>query len=211
MAIESADFKDANIVKAVDLLRQSVDAGLFQNGYDSQDYGTAQNLFTNGQSAMYYMGSWDSSMALNEDIAEDIRTNIRVFTMPVIDGGAAKATDITAWNGGGYAVSASSEHLDEARKFLNYLYLPENLSKIGWENGVGMSAQDENEFMTGNETEVQKQLIEIIGNATNVSGTTINDRGNAAFKTSIESQIQSVSNGSTTVDEFLSTIAEACE
>ena len=211
LAIESADFKDANIVKAVDLLRQSVDAGLFQNGYDSQDYGTAQNLFTNGQSAMYYMGSWDSSMALNEDIAEDIRTNIRVFTMPVIDGGAAKATDITAWNGGGYAVSASSEHLDEARKFLNYLYLPENLSKIGWENGVGMSAQDENDFMTGNETEVQKQLIEIIGNATNVSGTTINDRGNAAFKTSIESQIQSVSNGSTTVDEFLSTIAEACE
>ena len=101
LAIESADFKDANIEKAVDLLRKSVDAGLFQNGYDSQDYGTAQNLFTNGQSAMYYMGSWDSSMALNEDIAEDIRTNIRVFTMPVIDGGAAKATDITAWNGRG--------------------------------------------------------------------------------------------------------------
>ncbi len=210
-AIQNADFSNEDIKKAVELLHEADEAGLFQNGYDSQDYGTAQNLFTNGQSAMYYMGSWDASMALNEDIDEEIRNNIRVFTMPVIDGGAAKATDITAWNGGGYAVSASSANLEEAKKFLNYLYLPENLSKIGWENGVGMSAQDETAFMTGNETEVQKQLVDLIGKATNVSGTTINDRGSAAFKTSIESQIQSVSNGSTNVENFLSAISEACK
>ena len=85
-AIANKDFSDPNIKKAVELLKKSADAGLFQKGYDSQDYATAQNLFTNGQAAMYYMGSWDASMALNEDIDEDIRTNIRVFTMPVVDG-----------------------------------------------------------------------------------------------------------------------------
>lgn len=95
-AISTGDFSDENLKKATELLKESADAGLFQNGYDSQDYGTAMNLFTNGQAAMFYMGSWEASMALNEDIPEEIRTNIRVFTMPVIDGGKGTATDIAA-------------------------------------------------------------------------------------------------------------------
>ena len=36
--------------------------------------------------------------------------------MPIIDGGKGKATDIAAWNGGGYAVSSKSEH---KKKLLN--------------------------------------------------------------------------------------------
>ena len=210
-AVAGADFSDANLKKATELLKAAADAKLFQNGYDSQDYGTAMNLFTNGQAAMFYMGSWESSMALNEDIPEEIRTNIRVFTMPDIDGGKASANDITAWNGGGYAVSANSKVKEEAIKFLNYMYQPDKLSKYGWENGVGMSAQDQSEYMTGNETELQMQIVEAVNNATSVSGTPINDCGPSAFKTSIESEIQSVSNGSTNVDDFLSTIGAACK
>ena len=210
-AIANADFSDASLVEATELLKKTADAGLFQSGYDSQDYATAQNLFINGQAAMYYMGSWDASMALNEDIQEDIRTNIRVFTMPVVDGGKGKATDIAAWNGGGYGVSESSEHKDEAIKFLNYMYQPDKLSKYGWENGVGMSAQDQTAYMTGDETELQMQFVDAVKNATSVSGTPINDCGPSAFKVGIESEIQSVSNGSMSVEDFLSTIAKACE
>lgn len=209
-AISTGDFSDENLKKATELLKESADAGLFQNGYDSQDYGTAMNLFTNGQVAMFYMGSWEASMALNEDIPEEVRTNIRVFTMPVIDGGKGTATDIAAWNGGGYAVSADSEVKDEAIKFLNYMYQPDKLSKYGWENGVGMSAQDQSAYMTGDETELQMQFVDAVNNATSVSGTPINDCGPSAFKTSIESEIQSVSNGSVDVDEFLETIGAAC-
>lgn len=209
-AISSGDFSDPSLVQATELLKQAADAGLFQNGYDSQDYGTAMNLFTNGQAAMFYMGSWETSMALNQDIPEEVRTNIRMFTMPVVDGGKAAATDISAWNGGGYAVSANSEVKEEAIRFLNYMYQPEKLSKYGWENGVGMSAQDQSAYMSGNETELQMQVVDAINNATSVSGTPVNDCGPSAFKTSIESEIQSVSNGSITIDEFLSKIAEAC-
>lgn len=209
-AISTGDFSDENLKKATELLKESADAGLFQNGYDSQDYGTAMNLFTNGQAAMFYMGSWEASMALNEDIPEEVRTNIRVFTMPVIDGGKGTATDIAAWNGGGYAVSADSEVKDEAIKFLNYMYQPDKLSKYGWENGVGMSAQDQSAYMTGDETELQMQFVDAVNNATSVSGKPINDCGPSAFKTSIESEIQSVSNGSVDVDEFLETIGAAC-
>ncbi|NCB90991.1 MAG: extracellular solute-binding protein [Clostridia bacterium] len=210
-AISTGDFSDANLNKATELLKEAADAGLFQNGYDSQDYGTAMNLFTNGQAAMFYMGSWESSMALNEDIPEEIRTNIRVFTMPTVDGGKAAATDIAAWNGGGYAVSAKSEVKDEAIKFLNYMYQPDKLSKYGWENGVGMSAQDQSEYMTGDETELQMQIVDAVKNATSVSGTPINDCGPSAFKTSIESEIQSVSNGNTSIEDFLSRIGTACK
>lgn len=160
---------------------------------------------------MFYMGSWESSMALNEDIPEEIRTNIRVFTMPVVDGGKAAATDIAAWNGGGYGVSAKSEVKEEAIRFLNYMYRPDKLSKYGWENGVGMSAQDKSEYMTGQETELLKQIVDIVNHATSVSGTPINDCGPSVFKTSIESEIQSVSNGSKSIDEFLTAIGAACK
>ena len=209
-AIANQDFSDPVYTKATQLLIDAVDAGLFQNGFDSQDYGTAMNLFTNGQAAMFYMGSWEASMALNQDIAEEIRTNIRAFTMPVVEGGVAKQTDISAWNGGGYAVSASSEVKEEAIKFLNYMYKPDKLSKYGWDFGVGLSAQDQTPYMTGNETELQKQIMDILNNATSVSGTPINDCGPSAFKAAIESEIQSVSNKTTSIEDFLDTIAQSC-
>lgn len=210
-AVKNGDFTDANIKKATELLKEAADAKLFQNGYDSQDYATAMNLFTNGQAAMFYMGSWESSMALNTDIPEEVRNNIRAFTMPVVDGGKAAATDILAWNGGGYAVSANSKVKDEAIKFFNFMYQPDKLSKYGWENNVGMSAQDQSEYMTGEETELMKQIVDILNNSTNVSGTPVNDCGPSAFKTSIESAIQGVSNGSQSVDDFLKTIGDACK
>lgn len=209
-AVSTGDFSAPELQKVTELLKETADAGLFQNGYDSQDYGTAMNLFTNGQAAMFYMGSWETSMATNEDIPEEIRTNIRVFTMPVVEGGKAQATDIAAWNGGGYAVSASSEVKEEAVKFLNYMYQPDKLSKYGWENGVGLSAQDQSAYMTGEETDLQKQVVDILSASTSLSGTPINDCGSSAFKTSIESEIQNVSNGTTSVDDFLSTIGASC-
>lgn len=210
-AVVTGDFTAPEIKQATELLVQFADAGMFQVGYDSQDYGTTMNLFTNGQAAMYCMGSWDASMALNEDIAPEIRDNIRAFTMPTVSGGKGGANDIAAWNGGGYAVSANSAVKDEAIKFLNYMYQPDKLSKYGWENGVGMSAQDQTAYLTGSETELQKQIMDILKNATSVSGTPINDCGPSAFKTAIESEIQGVSNGSTSVDDFLAAIGAACK
>lgn len=210
-AIANGDFSDPAFTEAAQILVDSANAGMFQTGYDSQDYGTAMNLFTNGQAAMFYMGSWEASMAINEDIDADIRDNVRCFSMPALQDGKGTQTDILAWNGGGYAVSESSANKEEAIKFLNYMYQPDKLSKYGWENGVGMSAQDQSEYMSGNETELQLGWLDILNNATSTSGTPINDCGPSTFKTSIESEIQSVSNGTMTVEDFLSSIGEACK
>ena len=130
-AIANANFQDELFTNAAQLLQDTAASGLFQTGFDSQDYGTAQNLFTNGQAAMFYMGSWETSMALNEDIPEDVRENIRAFVMPSVDGGKGTQTDLAAWNGGGYAISSESEQKEEAVKFLNYMYQPDKLSKYG--------------------------------------------------------------------------------
>lgn len=210
-AIANGDFSDSLFTEAAQLLQDTAAAGVFQSGFDSQDYGTAQNLFTNGQAAMFYMGSWETSMALNEDIPEDVRNNIRAFVMPTVDGGSATATDLAAWNGGGYAVSADSEVKEEAIKFLNYMYQPDKLSKYGWEFGVGLSAQDQTSYLTGDETELQMQIMDFLKNASNISGTPINDCGSSSFKTTIETEIQSLANGTKTAEDFLSAIGEACK
>lgn len=210
-AIANGDFSDPLFAEASQLLADTAAAGVFQTGFDSQDYGTAQNLFTNGQAAMFYMGSWETSMALNEDIPEDVRNNIRVFVMPAVEGGSAAATDLAAWNGGGYGVSADSEVKDEAIKFLNFMYQPDKLSKYGWEFGVGLSAQDQTSYLTGDETELQLQVMDLLKNATNISGTPINDCGSSSFKTTIETEIQSLANGSETAEDFLAALGEACK
>jgi len=210
-AIANANFQDELFTNAAQLLQDTAASGLFQTGFDSQDYGTAQNLFTNGQAAMFYMGSWETSMALNEDIPEDVRENIRAFVMPSVDGGKGTQTDLAAWNGGGYAISSESEQKEEAVKFLNYMYQPDKLSKYGWEDGVGLSAQDQSAYLTGSETELQLQIMDLLKNATNISGTPINDCGSSTFKTMIETDIQSLSNGTQSVSDFLATLEKACE
>ena len=86
-AVQNGDYSNENWKKALDLFKQTVDAGVFQTGFETTDYGTSMNLFTNAQAAMFYMGSWEMSMATNEDIPEEIRNNIGVFNMPTVNGG----------------------------------------------------------------------------------------------------------------------------
>lgn len=114
-------------------------------------------------------------------------------------------------NGDGYAVAESSANKAEAIKFLNYMYQPDKLSEYGWENGVGLSAQNQTPYLSGNETELQLQIMDLLNNATSISGTPINDCGSSNFKTVIETDIQSMTNGSMSVDSFLSNLGAACE
>lgn len=192
-------------------MQESVEAGLFQNGFETSDYGTAQNLFTNGQAAMFYMGSWEMSMANNEEISPEVRDNIGIFMMPVVEGGTAQVTDIAAWNGGGYAVTQNSAVRDEAVKLLNYMFLPENWSKIAWENGVCMSAQNYADFLTGEETSVQLAFTDIISSAASITGVTFNDLGDSEFKTNSEDLSAELAIGMVSPEEFIAQLEAAAK
>lgn len=201
-AIAAGDYSDPIFQAAADKLREAAERGLFEVGFETTDYGTAQNLFTNGQAAMYYMGSWDMSMATNQDIPDEIRENIRCFSLPVMGDGTAEATALTAWNGGGYSVTEKAANKEAALDLLNYMFLPENWTRIAWENGVCMSAQDFSQFATGNETEIQKQLMDMVANSTNVSGSPLGDLGSSEYKTVCEDTVQQLAIGSITTEEF---------
>lgn len=206
-AIASGDYSDPAFQDAADKLREAAERGVFQVGFETTDYGTAQNLFTNGQAAMYYMGSWDMSMATNMDIPDEIRENIRCFSLPLTEGSKCDATALTAWNGGGYSVTENSANKEAAIDLLNYMFKPENWTRIAWENGVCMSAQDFSQFATGNETEVQKQLMEMVANASSVSGTSIGDLGTSEYKTVCEDTVQQLAIGTITTEEFYAGLA----
>ncbi|PPK82593.1 carbohydrate ABC transporter substrate-binding protein (CUT1 family) [Lacrimispora xylanisolvens] len=208
-AVKTGDYSNEAWTKSLDQLKKSIDAGIFQTGFETTDYATSMNLFTNGQAAMYYMGSWEMSMATNENIPEEIRNNIGVFNMPAVEGGKGTKTDLTAWNGGGHAVTANSKVKAEAIKLLNYMYQPENWSKLCWEKGVCMSAQNFSQYLTGKETALQLEFVDKVNHATSISGVTFNDLGTNQFKTVSEDASVEFAIGQLTAKDFTDKLAGA--
>lgn len=84
------------------------------------------------------------------------------------------------------------------------MFQPENWTKLTWENNVCMSAQDFSQYMTGSETDVQKEIVSIFTGANSITGTPINDMGTSQFKTNSESAIQELAIEKIDVDEFYS-------
>lgn len=172
---------------------------LFQTGFETTDYGTAMNLFINGQAGMFFMGSWEMSMSPDFAVGH--------FTMPDVDGDGQGV--IGAYNGGGYAVSANSAVKEDAVKLLNYMFRPENWSKLTWENGVCMSAQDFSAYLTGNETALQTEIINDLNNASGITGMTYNDLGSSAYKTLCETSTTEVLAGMISVADYFAALSGA--
>jgi raffinose/stachyose/melibiose transport system substrate-binding protein len=202
-AADGASFGDEPMFLELSWLFRDNASGIFQRGFETQDYGTAFNLFANGHAAMYYNGSWQMSMANDPAVMPELRDNIRVFTMPAIREDTQGANDIAAWNGGGHSVTSAGSQRDEALKLLNYMYLPENWSRIAWQNNVCMSAQDFAQYKTGGEPPVQLAFTEVVQNAAGLSGTPLNDSFTAQFKTRSENLCQSLATSMITPAEFV--------
>lgn len=195
--------KDPEIIKAADLFKQLMDAKFFQDSFTAADYGAARNLFGQEKTAMYFMGEWEMGMAADTSLSDNFRNNLAVMQFPAIDGGKGKVTDYVAWNGGGYAVSANSKVKDETIKLLNYMFKPDNWTKIGWQTGAVTPAQDFQSFFTGNETQAQKDIAKYLSLSTSMSGTTWNDSATPVFKTDIENLAQEFAVGMKTPQQFL--------
>jgi raffinose/stachyose/melibiose transport system substrate-binding protein len=195
--------KDENLINAAKEFKGLMDVKFFQDSFTSADYGAARNLFGQGKAAMFYMGSWEMSMVSDAQLPEAVRNNMAVMRFPAVDGGKGKVTDEMAWNGGGYAVAANSKVKDEAVKLLNYIYKPENWAKEAWGQGICMPAQKFDTYMTGKETSVQKDIVNILLQATSLSGVTVNDLGSPSFKTDSENLCQQLAAGMITPEKFL--------
>ena len=82
------------------------------------------------------------------------------------------------------------------------MFRPDGWTKIAWENGVCMSAQNFGDYATGTETEVQKQFMDLVAQATDLSGTTLGDLGSSEFKTICEDKTQELSTGNISGEDY---------
>jgi len=202
---------DPLFAKAAEDVKALTDVKGFQDSFVTADYGAANNLFAQGKAAMYYMGSWEVGMDLNKDFSDEFKKNVDVIKFPAPSTGKGKDTDLVAWNGGGYAVSANSKVKDESIKLLKYMMKPENWAKLGWQSGAVVPAQKYDQYLTGKESNLQKKLTEILSTSTSISGVAWDDALTPDFKTNSENLSQEFFAGFKTPKQFLEEAAKAAE
>lgn len=200
-------FTDDNFLAAAKEMREFVDIGAFADGYLTADYGAARNLFGQGKAAMYMMGNWESGLATDENFSQEFRYNVGAFAYPASVLGKSTAT--AAWFGGGYSISQTTKHPEEAIKFLKYFFKPDNWAKKEWMSGAGTPASKFE--LTGNETELQKQLIVILGNMTSSSGTPVLDEGTPEWKRAIMSLHSKLLTKQLSPEEFVEELDAAAD
>ncbi|MFF2481435.1 ABC transporter substrate-binding protein [Paenibacillus sp. NPDC058071] len=176
----TGSFNDPNVVASAQKLQEMVKAGLFGEGFLNLDYGAARNLFGQGKAAMYLMGQWEMGMAKDANFPQEVRDNMAAVPYPASDDGKSPASDLLAWFGGGYSVASKSKHAKEAKDFAIWLFKKENWAKTVWENGITFPAQAYDEFVTGEEAQLQQDLTAILKNADNISGANSQDRFSAS-------------------------------
>jgi len=172
----TGSYNDPDIIASAAKLQEMVKAGVFGKGFLNLDYGGARNLFGQGNAAMYFMGEWEMGISSDTNFPEEVRNNMIAIPYPASDNGKGKTTDLLAWFGGGYSVTSKSDSSDEAKKFAIWMFKKENWAKTVWQNGITFPAQSYVEFNTGNENQIQRDLTDILTNATNLSGMGSQDR-----------------------------------
>ena len=104
----------------------------FPEGWSSQGYTDARDLFTSGKAAVYQIGTWELPTLASKDLPADVRDNIDFFTLPTVDGAVTDANDFTVVSGIGMAVS-QPKYDPLVKDFLSFLLkeYPARLVKSG--------------------------------------------------------------------------------
>ena len=95
----------------------------FNDGFAATDYATAQSMFLEGKSAMYYIGDWEIA-AMQEGYEAG---KIDYFYMPTVEGGKTGADEFCVNSGIGMAFN--TETFDEKTKDF-VLYVIENYGEL---------------------------------------------------------------------------------
>jgi len=77
----------------------------FQDGFSSQGYTDARDLFTSGKSAMYQIGTWELASLTNPEVPAEVRDNTDFFTLPTTEGAVTADNEYTVVSGIGMAVN----------------------------------------------------------------------------------------------------------
>lgn len=116
-AAGEASFEDPCVVSAHEYMRQLVDVGAFNEGFNGLDYdsGESRRLFWSGEAAMNHMGNWLISAARDE--APEVLDDVAMFTVPEVPDAQVSYQAMTGGSNS-FAVSASAVNPDLAVQFL---------------------------------------------------------------------------------------------
>ncbi|WP_241674883.1 extracellular solute-binding protein [Paenibacillus luteus] len=153
---KTKDFMDPAFVQSVAKFREFIEAKGFQEGATSYDYDSAESLFTSGKAAMYFMGTWATGAM---DDAE-IKGKVGVFPFPTVDG-KGDLDEYMLGPGTGFALSANSAHLEEAKDFLHYFMT--NYPKVSFEfkNAVGVAQVVQGDFAQAGYSQLAIDVLDI--------------------------------------------------
>jgi raffinose/stachyose/melibiose transport system substrate-binding protein len=200
-------FTDPVFVRAAHELWKLVQAGVFQEDLMVSDYGAARNLFGQGKSAMYLMGSWELGLGSDTAFSDEFRANVDAFKFPTIAGGKGKTDDLMAWFGGNYVVSASSKNRDLGVKYLQFY--AKRFPVLAWDKQATFPAQKVEP--RPNDTVVAKSLLKIAAEAKATSGTPMGDRATPQFKDDSENYIRELCSGLVTPEQFTKKLDASAE
>ncbi|MFB9329195.1 ABC transporter substrate-binding protein [Paenibacillus aurantiacus] len=205
----TGSFDRIGTVEAAKAMRRWVEAGAFGDEFLNQDYGAARNLFGQGKAAMFMMGEWEMGMAADRSFPADVREHIGAIPLPALTGGKGSANDLTAWFGGGYSVSALSPRKAESIRFLKWMFKPDNWARGVWQNGITFPAQRYEDFMTGSESALQRELKTIYDGASSYSGSVSQDKFTPETQKTYYDALQKLEGGSINPETYASVIAGA--
>lgn len=116
-------------IKAAQEVKKMADKGYFQDGYIGMGPEESTDLFTNGKTAMYFMGAWDADKVSKSSIGEQAGA----FVLPAYD--AQYANISVGSSDTSFAISKNCKNVDAAVAFLKYWTSKESEEMLLYENG----------------------------------------------------------------------------
>lgn len=202
-------FKDLGGIDVAAKMQEIVKSGAFGEGFLNLDYGAAKNLFAQGKAAMYMMGEWEMGMGSDQSIPQEVRDNIGALPIPA--GDKSTTSDLLAWFGGGYSVNAKSAHPAEAKAFALWMMQQDNWAKSVWQSGVTFPAQDFKQYVTDDQTTLQKELANIFTSAKTISGNPATDYLQPDDSSKFTNGIQALTAFKYTPEQFVDILDAAAE
>ncbi|WP_232549545.1 ABC transporter substrate-binding protein [Propioniciclava soli] len=155
-----ASFTDPEYVAAAQVVRNWADAGYFGPAPGALEYGPAQDMFLQGEAAIYYNGTWVLSDFTNPEVNQIGEENIGWFPIPAVEGGAGEVTQTPANVGLPMAVNAKTL-TPEVKEFLKYLV-----------ENYGTVAMEDLDIITGFQTDAVSDSPLVAESAETISGLT---------------------------------------
>lgn len=116
------DFNHPSVVAGVERIEQMAKEGVFADGIANLDYGPAMEMFTSKRSAMLMMFTWELPNLAKIDTVD-------FFPIPSASDAYDPNRIVQFWGSplNGYAVSAKTEHPDEALRLAEFLAMQDAL------------------------------------------------------------------------------------